>query len=95
MPSMQTLQRPSFSSSSGKVQPSSWKKSVVVVDVLSSGAINKKFQVHLSLAEETVTVDEVQKMLKEQLGFDVILFNAKHLPVMSIKQAKQRNLEKR
>ena len=95
MPSTQTLQRPSFSSSSGKVQPSSWKKSVVVVDVLSSGAINKKFQVHLTLAEETVSVDEVQKMLKEQLGFDVILLNAKHLPVMSIKQAKQRNLEKR
>ena len=54
-----------------------------MVDVLSSGAINEKFQVHLSLTEETASVDEVQKMLKEQLGFDVILLDAKHLPVMS------------
>ena len=61
-----------------------YAKSVVVVDVLSSGAINEKFQVHLSLTEETAaSVDEVKKMLKEQLGFDVILLDAKHLPVMS------------
>ena len=50
------------------------------MDVLSSGAINEKFQVHLSLTEETASVDEVQKMYKEQLGFDVILLDAKHLP---------------
>ena len=80
--STQTLQRPRFSSGSRKVQPSSWKKSVVVGDALSSGAINEKFQVHLSLTEETASVDEVQNMLKEQLGFDVILLDAKHLPVM-------------
>ena len=52
-------------------------------DVLSSGAISNKFQVHLSLTQETASVDEVQNMLKEQLGFDVILLNSKHLPVMS------------
>ena len=52
-------------------------------DVLLSGAINDKFQVHLSLTEETALVDEVQNILKEQLGFDVILLDAKHLPVMS------------
>ena len=56
---------------------------VVVGDVLSSGAINEKFQVHLSLTEETASVDEVQNMLKEQLGFDVILLDAKQMPVMS------------
>jgi len=78
MSSTQTLQRLRFSSGSRKVQPSSWKKSVVVGDVLSSGTINDKFQVHLSLTEETASVDEVQNMLNEQLGFD-----AKHLPVMS------------
>ena len=54
-----------------------------MVDVLSSGAVNEKFQVHLSLTEETASVDEVQKMLKEQLGFNVILLDARHLPVMS------------
>ena len=36
-----------------------------------------------SLTEETASVDEVQLMLEQQLGFDVILLDAKHLPVMS------------
>ena len=83
MSSTQTLQRPKSSSGSRKVEPTSWKNSVVVGDVLSSGAINEKFQVHLSLTEETASVDEVQNMLKEQLGFDVILLDAKHLSVMT------------
>lgn len=30
--------------------------------------INKNFQVHLSLTEETASADEVQKMLKEPLA---------------------------
>ena len=83
MSSTQTLQRPRFSSGSRKVQSSSWKTLVVVGDVLSPGTINEKFQVHLSLTEETASVDEVQNMLKEQLGFDVILLDAKQMPVMS------------
>ena len=55
----------------------------ILVDVLSSAAINKKFQVHLRLTEETSSVDELQMMLKERLGLDIILLDAKHLPVMS------------
>ena len=43
----------------------------------------RKFQVHLSLTKETASVDEVQMMLEQQLGFNVILLDAKHLPVMS------------
>ena len=69
MSSTQTLQQPRFSSGSRKVQPSSWNKSVVVVDVLSSGTINEKFQVHLSLTEEATLMDGVQKMLKRTTGF--------------------------
>ena len=76
--STQTLLRPSFTSGSKKVHSASWKKSLLVVDVAPSGVVNEKFQVHLSLTEETASVDEVQ-----QLGFDVILLDAKHLPVMS------------
>lgn len=83
MSSTQTLQRPSFTSGSRKVRSASWRKSLVVVDVVPSGAVNEKFQVHLSLTEETASVDEVQKMLEQQLGFDVILLDAKQLPVMS------------
>ena len=59
-----------------------WKKSLVVVDVLPSGEIREKFQVHMSLTEETSSVGEVQRLLKQQLGFEVILLDAKHLPVM-------------
>lgn len=83
MSSTQTVLQPSFTSGSRKVQSASWKKSLVVVDVVPSGAVNEKFQVHLSLTEETASVDEVQKMLEQQLGFDVMLLDAKHLPVMS------------
>ena len=81
--STQTLLRPSFTSGSKKVHSASWKKSLLVVDVAPSGVVNEKFQVHLSLTEETASVDEVQLMLEQQLGFDVILLDAKHLPVMS------------
>ena len=81
MSSSQTLQRPSFTTSTRKVQ---WKKSLVVVDIVPpSGAISEQFQVHLSLTEDTSSVDEVQKMLEQQLGFKVILLDSKHLPVIS------------
>ena len=52
-----------------------WRKSLVVVDMLPSGEIREKFQVYMSLAEET-SVDEVQRLLKQQLGFEVILLDA-------------------
>ena len=83
---MQTLVCPNFNTSGSR--RATWKKSAVVVDVPPSGAITNKFQVHLSLTEETATVDEVQKMLEQQIGFEVILLDAKHLPVMSRESTK-------
>ena len=80
--STQILLRPSFTSGTKKVQ-SAWKKSLLLVDGLPSGAVNENFQVHLSLTEETASVDEVQKLLEQQLGFDVFLLDTKHLPVMT------------
>ena len=53
-----------------------WRKSLVVVDMLLSGEIREKFQVYMSLTEETSSVDEVQRLLTHQLGFEVILLNA-------------------
>ena len=53
-----------------------WRKSLVVVDMLLSGEIREKFQVYMSLTEETSSVDEVQRLLKQQLGFEVILLDA-------------------
>ena len=54
-----------------------WKKSLVVVDMLpASGEIREKFQVNMSLTEETSSVDEVQRVLKEKLKFEVILLDA-------------------
>ena len=55
----------------------------MAVEVALSGEVYEKFQVHLNLTEETATVDEVQKLLEQQLGLAVILLDAKHLPVMS------------
>ena len=46
-----------------------------MVDMVPSGEIREKFQVYMSLAEET-SVDEVQRLLKQQLGFEVILLDA-------------------
>ncbi|KAL9979140.1 hypothetical protein ACROYT_G016755 [Oculina patagonica] len=66
MSSLQTLQRPSFTTNTRKVQ---WKKSLVVIEIVPSCAIREKFQVHLSLTEDTASVDKVQKMLEQQLGF--------------------------
>ena len=53
-----------------------WRKSLVVVDMLLSGEIREKFQVYMSLTEETSSVDEVQRLLKQQLGFEVILLDS-------------------
>ena len=47
-----------------------------MVDMLPSGEIREKFQVYMSLTEETSSVDEVQRLLKQQLGFEVILLDA-------------------
>ena len=44
--------------------------------MLPSGEIREKFQVYMSLTEETSSVDEVQRLLKQQLGFEVILLDA-------------------
>ena len=58
------------------------KKSLVVADVLPSGEIRGKFQVHMSLTEESSSIGEVQRLLKQQLGFEVTLLDAKHFSVM-------------
>ena len=47
-----------------------------MVDMLPSGEIREKFQVYMSLTEETSSVDEGQRLLKQQLGFEVILLDA-------------------
>ena len=47
-----------------------------MVDMLPSGEIREKFQVYMSLTEETSSVDEVQRLLKQQLGFEVILLDS-------------------
>ena len=53
-----------------------WRKLLVVVGMLLSGEIREKFQVYMSMTEETSSVDEVQSLLKQQLGFEVILLDA-------------------
>ena len=50
----------------------------VVVDVLPSGEIRE----NMSLTKETFSVDEVQRLLKQQLGFEKILLDTKYLLVM-------------
>lgn len=49
---------------------------------LPSREIREKFQVHMPLTEETSSVGEVQRLLKQQSGFEVIFLDAKHLPLM-------------
>ena len=57
--STQTLLRPSFTSGSRKVShTASWKKSLLVGNVVPSASVNEKFQVRLSLIEETASVDQ-------------------------------------
>ena len=53
-----------------------WRKSLVLVDMLLSCEIRETFQVYMSLTEETSSVDKVQRLLKKQLGFEVILLDA-------------------
>ena len=54
------LKRPTFTAAKkGQV---AWRKSLVVVDMLLSGEIREKFQVYMSLTEETSSVDEVQRL---------------------------------
>ena len=53
-----------------------WRKSFVVVEILPSGEIREKFQVNMSLTKETSSVDEGQRLLKQQLCFEVILLDA-------------------
>ena len=68
------LKRPTFTTTKkGQV---AWRKSLVVVDMVPSGEIREKFQVYVSLTEETSSVDEVQRLLKQQLGFEVILLDS-------------------
>ena len=46
----------------------------------------------MSLTEESSSVDKVQGLLKQQLGFEIILLNAKHLPVMGGETTKGKSL---
>ena len=48
----------------------------MVVDTSPCGEIRENFQVYMSLTEETSSVDEVQRLLKQQLCFEVILLDA-------------------
>ena len=70
------LNRPTFTNQEG---------SSGVEEIACSGgrvAIwRNQVQVHMSLTQETSML-EVQRLLKQQLGFEVILLDAKHLPVM-------------
>ena len=43
---------------------------------MPSGEIREKFQVYMSLTEETSSDDEVQRLLKQQFGFEVILLDS-------------------
>ena len=76
--------RPTFSASLPKNNgQNKWKKSFMVIDVSIHGEVTEKFQVHLTLQEETATVEQVSTMLADQLGYDVTLLDAKHLPIMA------------
>ena len=44
--------------------------------MLPSGEIKEEFQMNMSLTEETSSINEVQSLLKQQLGFEVILLDA-------------------
>ena len=44
--------------------------------MLPSGEIKEEFQMNMSLTEETSLINEVQSLLKQQLGFEVILLDA-------------------
>ena len=68
------LKRPTFTTTKrGQV---AWRKSLVVVNMLPSGKIKEKFQVYMSRTEETLSVNEAQRLLKQQLGYEVILLDA-------------------
>lgn len=65
-----------------------WKKSLVVVEITSSGHVYDKYQVHLALKEENASVNSVEEMLKQQLGFDVCVLDSKQLPIISSETTK-------
>lgn len=80
------LQRPTFTSSATSNRAAhkitAWKKSITFIEIDRLGSVCEKFQVHLSISENNATVDDIQGMLKGQLGCDVKLLDAKYLPVM-------------
>ena len=59
----------------------SWKKSVLLMDVAEMGRPSQSFQVHLTLTEETSTVPIVLELLEKQLGFKVVIYDSKWLPI--------------
>ena len=59
------FERPSFK----VVKSQRWQKSLVVVEITSSGHVFDKYQVHQNLKEETASVEAIEEMLKQQLGF--------------------------
>ena len=78
-----TATRPTFVSGSRTANVKKWKISFMVIDVSTNGAVTEKFQVHLALQEQTATVDQVARMLKDQIGYEVALLDAKYLPIMA------------
>lgn len=56
---------------------------VHVVEIAYSGHVYEKYQVHLTLKEERASVEIIEEMLRQQLGFGVCLLDSKHLPIMA------------
>ena len=42
----------------------------------------EKYQLHLNLKEENASMDRIQERLKQQLRFEVHLWDSKHLPII-------------
>ena len=51
--------------------------------ITTSGAVVEKFQQYLPMAEETASVGKIQKLLKQQLKYEVVFQDVKHLPVIA------------
>lgn len=58
------------------------EESFTAVDGSISGMVLEKFQLHLTLQEQTANVDDVKELLKGHVGFEVLLIDCKHLPVL-------------
>lgn len=74
--------RPTFTSRPKATRSPQWKKSFTVVDVKSNGSVTEKYQIHLSLQEDTADVEQIKQMLQDQLGQEVTIVDSKFLPII-------------